>query len=292
MYKLAEVMRVMFGDKLSDKIDIDIYCKETDKDITFRVNRLQDTLACYSFTLVTEGWLIILYNGQELTLHKHDIYTYSPGFPVSIIAASADYHGICLLADEIFTLESSTMRNAIRAAYFPIVEMSEPKLSLSPDDAAHLQELMQLAIRYLNSKHPFREESLRILYNLFLLDLTAAQERAITQHRFPQRVEEIFLDFLRLLPQHFVEHHDIGFYADQLHITTTYLSRIVRKVTGRTVIAYVNQLLIMEATWLLQSTTLSIAQIADCLHFSETASFVRFFSRMKGVTPQRFRTKS
>ena len=42
------------------------------------------------------------------------------------------------------------------------------------------------------------------------------------------RVEEIFLGFLGLLPQHFEEHHYIGFYASELCITTTYLSRVVR----------------------------------------------------------------
>ena len=31
---------------------------------------------------------------------------------------------------------------------------------------------------------------------------------------------------------HFEEHHDIGFYASELCITTTYLSRVVRQVSG------------------------------------------------------------
>jgi hypothetical protein len=38
--------------------------------------------------------------------------------------------------------------------------------------------------------------------------------------------------FPYLLPRHFIEHHDIGFYAFELCITTTYLSRIVRQVSG------------------------------------------------------------
>ncbi len=34
---------------------------------------------------------------------------------------------------------------------------------------------------------------------------------------------------------------------------------------------------------------LLIVEIADRLHFSETASFTRFFTRMKGMTPREFR---
>ena len=42
-------------------------------------------------------------------------------------------------------------------------------------------------------------------------DLSSIQQHSIREHRFPKRIEEIFLGFLGLLPQHFEEHHDIGF---------------------------------------------------------------------------------
>jgi hypothetical protein len=58
-------------------------------------------------------------------------------------------------------------------------------------------------------------------------------KRTIHEHRFPKRVEELFLAFLHLLPRHFIEHHDIGFYASELCITTTYLSRIQKPSTNQ-----------------------------------------------------------
>ena len=104
-------------------------------------------------------------------------------------------------------------------------------------------------IHYQQMGVPLANDSLRMLYNLFLTDLSTVQQHSIREHRFPKRVEEIFLGFLGLLPQHFAEHHDIGFYASHLCITTTYLSRVVRQVSGgRTVVDYINQILLMEAT--------------------------------------------
>ncbi|MBQ7472047.1 MAG: AraC family transcriptional regulator [Prevotella sp.] len=92
------------------------------------------------------------------------------------------------------------------------------------------------------------------------------------------------------MPQHFEEHHDIGFYASELCITTTYLSRVVRQVSGgRTVVDYINQMLLMEATFLLRQTSMSITQISDQLHFAEVTTFARFFNRMKGMNPREFR---
>lgn len=37
---------------------------------------------------------------------------------------------------------------------------------------------------------------------------------------------------------------------------------------------------------------LSVAQIADRLHFADTPSFSKFFSRLKGLSPREFRNKN
>ena len=91
------------------------------------------------------------------------------------------------------------------------------------------------------------------------------------------------------MPIHFAEHHDVAFYASGLCITPRYLSQIVRDISGRTVVDHINQMLLMESSYLLQQTSLPIADIAVRLHFSETASFTRFFTRMKGINPSEYR---
>lgn len=273
--------------------DGNVICIETNVEWTFGTNETHGFLSCYTFTIVTSGWVTILYNNRELTLREGDLYTYSPGFEVIVLSSSSDYSGICLLGDEHFTLSLPTVRDAIRTAYFTVVELTSPVLPLKTDDLRRLRELMQMMIQYQQMGLPQANDSLKMLYNLFLLDLSAIQEHSIREHRFPKRVEEIFLSFLGLLPQHFMEHHDIGFYASELCITTTYLSRIVRQVSdGRTVVDYINQLLLMEATFLLRQTTLSIAQIADRLHFADSTTFARFFQRMRGMNPRKYRSEN
>ena len=240
--------------------------------------------------MLRRGWVTIIYNNRELTLHEGDLYTYSPGFEVIVLSSSSDYSGICLLGDEHFTLSLPTVRDAIRAAYFTVVELTSPVLSLKTDDFRRLRELMQMMIHYQQMGLPLANDSLRMLYNLFLTDLSTVQQHSIREHRFPKCVEEIFLGFLGLLHQHFEEHHDIGFFASELCITTTYLSRVVRQVSGgRTVVDYINQMLLMEATFLLRQTSMSITQISFQLNFAEVTIFGRFFTRMKGISPREFR---
>lgn len=291
MYSLKEAWVLMQGEPPIGNWDGKMYCNETDATITYRANETHGYMAAYTFTLVRRGWLTIVYNGQELTLRPDDLYIYSPGLPVTIVAASGDYLGICLLADEHISMEQPAVRDMARFACPTIVRVHEPKLALAHGDAEQLAARMREIAACLHSDHTFKDKVLQLLYAIFLLDLQNAQERAIAQRKVPQRAEEIYISFIRLLPGHFAEHHDIAFYASALHISPVYLSRVVRQVSGRTVMDYINQHLMMEATFLLSTTQLSIAQIADRLRFAGAASFGKFFSRLKGVSPKVYRQR-
>ena len=290
MYTLNEYLPIFVGDDLPEKGGDDgMYCLETDGPKILRANLLHGFVACFAFMLVDKGWMTIHYNGRDLTLRPNDLYTYSPGLPVDVIATSDDFHGDCLMADEHVTIEAPSLHDLLHLAYLPIVQLHEPKQTLASDAAQHLIAKMREIIGYLHSDHIYKGEVLRMLYSIFLLDLQNAQQRAIVHRQTPQRVEEIFIGFIRLLPRHFARHHDIPFYADQLNISTVYLSRVVRQVTGRTVVDYINQMLLMEASFLLQTSRLSITQIADRLHFADTPSFSKFFLRLKGMSPKEYR---
>lgn len=291
MYTLKEGWIAMHGEMPTDDWDGKLFCDKTDADRTFLTNKIQGFLAAYTFTLVIQGQLTIVYNDRELMLQADDLFFYSPGMSVTIIAASADYQGLCLLADENATIELTTVRDLVYIAYAPIVQLHEPKLALPYVEALRLAERMYEIINYLHSEHLYKTEILRLLYAIFLLDVQNVQQRAIIHRQTPQRVEEIFIGFIRLLPQYFAEHHDIGFYASALNISSVYLSRVVRQVTGRTVVDYINQMIVMEASFLLRTSTMNITQIADRLHFADTPSFSKFFSRLKGVSPREYRTK-
>ena len=78
---------------------------ETDKETMMRTNTLPGTLAVYSFIIVLRGRFTALYSGREITIERDHLFIYTPGFPISIKAVSEDYAGLCLVADESFTVE-------------------------------------------------------------------------------------------------------------------------------------------------------------------------------------------
>ena len=290
MYTLNEYLPIFVGDDLPEKgWDDGMYCIEENAVKILRSNLKHGFVSCFAFMVVDKGWMRIHYNGRELTFYPNDLYIYSPGLPVTVIATSDDFHGFCLMVDEHITIEVPSVHDLVHLAYMPIVQLHEPKQTLPAETAQHLLMKMREIIGYLHSDHIYKGEVLRMLYSIFLLDLQNAQNRAIVHRQTPQRVEEIFIGFIRLLPDHFAKHHDIPFYASALHISPVYLSRVVRQVTGRTVIDYINQMLLMEASFLLRTSELSITQIADRLHFADTPSFSKFFSRLNGMSPKEYR---
>ncbi len=289
MYSLKEAWSKMLGAEPFKGWDGKIYCNRTDAAITFRANKTQGYMSAYTFTLVLEGWLVINYNGAELTLRADDLYVYSPGMGVTVLSASEDYRGICLLADERLSIETDPVRDMVRLAYLPIIRLHEPRIGLTPEKALCLKKRMEEITDYLHSDNVHKGAITQYLYAIFLLDLQGALERTTNEKLVSKRTESIFIGFIHLLPDHFIEHRDIGFYADALHISTTYLSRIVRQISGRTVIDFVDRFLLMEAAFLLRTSPLSISQISDRLHFSDQASFSKFFTRLQGISPKNYR---
>ena len=142
-----------------------------------------------------------------------------PGFPISVKEASEDYASLCLVADESFTAETPSIRNAVRSALLPIFEMRQPVVSISPEESARLCSLIRIAGEYLISENPLREEMLGNLYAIFLMDLSAILSRQTKRGGVGKRMEALFMNFMDLLPKHFVREHGIEFYADALNVT-------------------------------------------------------------------------
>lgn len=268
-----------------------IQCDRTDASMTFRANTTQGFMSAYTFTLVQEGWINIIYNGKHLSLGPNDLYIYSPGMSVTIVSATKNYKGLCLLVDEGMTLENDTVRDMIRLAYLPVVRLHEPKIALSQTAAALIHHRLEDILHYLDSDNPRKTTILEHLYAVFLLELQNELEQSSVTGKEGKTKEDVFISFLSLLSESFAEHHDIPFYAGELNITTTYLSRVVRQMSGRTVIDYVNRLLLMEASFLLRTTNLSIREISDRLNFSEQAAFSKFFTRLQGESPKKYRQR-
>ena len=285
MYNLQDYYN-QFGKKhLNELWNGKMACAFFNSTRTLTTNELTESLNCYTFTLIVRGEMSLMNGNTKLSFCENDIYTYYPGSLLRILDVSDDFKGISLLVDEKMAHSAQAFRNLLRASMIPLSQFGKTKLSLTSDVASRVQSVMMLICEYISQPLSLKNEILEMLYSVFIDDLISIQAFEKTRLSITKQTEEIFISFYALLQKNFITRHDIGFYADALNITTTYLSRIVKSVSGRTVVGCINEMLAVEAVWLLKSTPLTVAQIADRLNFSTSAAFNKFLKRMRGCPP-------
>ena len=77
--------------------------------------------------------------------------------------------------------------------------------------------------------------------------------------------------------------------SEELYLSYSYISRILKKRVGKTFIEYLNEIRINEACRLLQSPGALISETAIVVGFSHQSYFNVVFKRVTGVTPTQFR---
>jgi AraC family transcriptional activator of pobA len=95
--------------------------------------------------------------------------------------------------------------------------------------------------------------------------------------------------FSMLIERHFKEEKLVTFYASELNLSANYLNILCKRNLGVPATQLIQQRVLLEAKRLLQSTDLSIKEIAFELGFVDHAYFSNFFKSQTSVTPTEFR---
>lgn len=80
--------------------------------------------------------------------------------------------------------------------------------------------------------------------------------------------------------------------AAQVHLSPSYLSRLYHKQKGYPLSEYITDLKIAKAKQLLQDSAFMVQDIALLLGFDNIPYFTKFFKKMTGVSPQKYKENS
>ncbi len=109
--------------------------------------------------------------------------------------------------------------------------------------------------------------------------------------------DELVINFNRVLEQHFYDLvtnkaeslYSVQDFADKLFVHPNYLSATLKKSTGLTAGKLIKNRTVLEAKSMLQSTDMTISEIAYTLKFNDTSYFTKFFKGATGQTPTQFK---
>ena len=240
----------------------------------------------FFYILVETGTAEFVVDCHSYIVGKGDMLLVAPRMSVKLMKKSSDF-GTCGLCMEPFFFDSLSIGNYV---YKQLYNSSHTTyvLRLEDSDTGHIRKTLDLMSHYLTSDHP--AEMAGSLVNFLLLQIT---EIFHSQNVHPagrvRRSDALFRLFRKLLAENYRKEHELQFYADSLHVSQTYLSRVIRQVSGKTVNNYIAEALYTDARRLLVFTDLTVKEISEQLGFSDQSSFGKFFKKKSETSPANFR---
>jgi AraC-like DNA-binding protein len=80
--------------------------------------------------------------------------------------------------------------------------------------------------------------------------------------------------------------------ADILKMSHSYLCRCFKEETGKTIVAFINEVKVEEAKRLFDAANMSLLDVAECLGYSSQSYFGRVFRKVCGMTPGEYQRNS
>lgn len=94
---------------------------------------------------------------------------------------------------------------------------------------------------------------------------------------------------LRLIQDHIFDRFlTVQWLADQLHISTTYLSSLFRICLGQTVHQYIMERKMNEIAFDIRYSSMTISQIREKYGYHNSSQFIQSFKKCKGITPLQY----
>jgi AraC family transcriptional activator of pobA len=154
---------------------------------------------------------------------------------------------------------------------------------------AELSTIIEAAQREQSQGRPLSQDALEA--HVALMSVWLRRQIALEEHIPPQRSagERLSRGFSQLVSQHYTSGASMAFYASELGVTPTHLTRAVKAATGLTAADLLTQRVVHAARTLLAGTSHPARNIAQHLGFGSAAYFTRFMQQHAGKPPSQLR---
>ncbi len=224
--------------------------------------------------LIRKGTATVVINEQDerKTLNADSLLVMTSRHVINEIELTPDFEAECVLVDTDMVDENT------------IYHLTEEKHK-------SVSDVFNIIHNIVRHQHINKVEMIQSMFNVLrlILEELPYEERSIS-HDFKHK-KEVYEIFLHHLYRNFRKERQIRFYAYNMNVSTAYLSRLVKEISGSTINEHVTSLIYKEACNLLSHSDMSIGEIADALSFSDQSALTNFFKMRAGMTPLAYRNK-
>ena len=246
----------------------------------------------FAILIIKEGSLVVRHNLSQFLVEKNSLLFILPNAVYEFSQMDVDFECAGIIFNHEFLRQSGIHLNSsdILEAF---AEGFQPYYSIY---VAEIETLLQLIMHLkatLAAKEsiPFNLEIKKHSFLTLFYETVSVYRQYNAAYKVKlNRPQELSINFLRLLANHFREERSVQFYADLLFVTRKHVTETLKGTLGSTAGELIDRAVIMEAKILLRNPLYNIAQVAQELHFSDQFFFAKFFKKHTGQTPSQFRS--
>lgn len=165
-----------------------------------------------------------------------------------------------------------------------------PTLRLTAEDRHFVEALSYRMIKEITEKPPGFDLCLKALVQEMLVYIARCAEKygeAVTPFDTPlhQKIAEI----ANYIQANYMKPITLSHLSERFFISTYYLSRVFKEITGFSFVEYLNYVRIKEAQRLLRDSDRKILQISEEVGFESIAHFGRVFKQTVHLSPNQYR---
>ena len=242
--------------------------------------------------ICTDGMAQFDYDGQQIQLHKNDLYLYMSHSVVTNFMSSSDFNcrQIWFSRGELWNINKY---GEVSLSDLPYLKR-HPIMHLTDDDVKLLDDYFQLLCRRMRDPSPVLYSNIvRSLVSTMMLEILSMMRRqepenTVTTGVYRQRLAN---EFMRLVEQSDGRIRKVDDFANQLNITPKYLSTLLKETMNRRPSEMIHFYTLKAIEHRLRYTDMTMQEIANDLNFANASFFGKYFKEHAGMTPLDFRKK-
>ena len=238
--------------------------------------------------LCVQGTVHATVNLTEFTIRKNDFVTLPPGCFIQIHEVSDDVK-LCFAGfSSVFVSHINYIKTITN--YLPVI-FDSPIMPLPEHISLLYQQAFDLLINaYSMPKTIENKEIIKAIFTIFMQGVIELYRNHTPYSNAPMtRNMEICREFVQLAMENYTKEHSVSYYAKRLNITLQHFCYVIKKVSGRTALDILSNIIIMDAKAQLKSTDMPVKKIAFALGFDNLSFFNKYFRQHVGMTPQEYR---
>ena len=242
--------------------------------------------------ICTEGIAQFDYDGQQIRLHKDDLFLYMAHSVVTNFMSSSDFNcrQIWFSRGELWNISKY---GEVSLSDLPYLKR-HPIMHLTEDDVKLLDNYFQLLCLRMRDPSPVLYSNIvRSLVSTMMLEILSMVRRQEPENTVTTGVhrQRLANEFMRLVEQSDGRIRKVDDFANQLNITPKYLSTLLKETMNRRPSEMIHFYTLKAIEHRLRYTDMTMQEIANDLNFANASFFGKYFKEHAGMTPLDFRKK-